>query len=144
MIRLRSAEKHAKTEEKKQEVAEAITAIRKHYPHSVKEYTAAQLSNVCLIIVSNDIYGYCEVTFKNLDIEAPSEVILYVHELHIAPSRQKNGVGKRVLDHLLDLHLPLEMVIASENENMLRLLKKYDFYKKFSNENTATYVVRRA
>jgi ribosomal protein S18 acetylase RimI-like enzyme len=102
-----------------------INEVRAKYPWSQRTFTHGGAKDVYVVCTNKAYFGFIECTVSDLDLTLGKPAKLYLHELHVAPAAQKQGVAFAVLEHLLGKGLPIEMVVANENEKMLKLVMKF-------------------
>lgn len=118
-----------------------VNSIRSNYQWSQKTYDVNNIENVYLVSSNGPIFGFIECTYQNMEVWSDTPIKIYLHEIHIAPSMHRKGVGSALLKHLLKKGVPLEMVVANENTTMLALVDKYDAEHKHITTNTRTVLI---
>ncbi len=120
---------------------ESVNAIRAQYPYSSRTFTLDRTTNLYLIVQRQVLAGFCEVLLENIDIKSPRPIYLNLRELHIAPPAQGQGAGTQVLRYLLRHQVPIEMVVANANQNMHKLIKRFNHTMKYPGQDVGTIVV---
>jgi len=122
----------------KQAALDAVNSIRAYYPWSQKQYALSGVTDVYLLCASGTCFGFLECTFKNLDLARASPPELFLHELHVAPSAQHQGVGGWALQHLMAKGLVIRMIVVNENTRMLALVDQLGAKHSSISEHTRT------
>jgi hypothetical protein len=117
---------------------ESINTIRSNCPWTQKTYDDLNSKDVWIIRSVNMNVGFAEIELREADFSPDNRMFTYVHELHIAPSRQRTGAGGAVLRHLLKKGLDIEFVIAKCNEKAYGLVRKFIHTEKYVNKDTVT------
>lgn len=117
-----------------------INKLRSHYPWSTKVYESNNIENVYLI-ESVSIVGFVECSWCETNIEIPNNAYLYLHEIHVAPSSQRRGVGESEIKHLQKKGATIQMTVAKENHGMMRFLRKIDAKQIYDNIHTVTMAI---
>jgi GNAT superfamily N-acetyltransferase len=120
---------------------QSVNAIRGHYQWSKRTYDETNIENVYAILDEGKGRGFIECNYENLEIWREGMPHLMLSELHIAPSQQGKGYGTRVLNHLLSKGLDIELMVANENEPMLKLVSKFSHRLKHDGENLRTFIL---
>jgi ribosomal protein S18 acetylase RimI-like enzyme len=136
MIRLVNLAQYKK-QDRFQSLLNDVNSIRSHYPWSERVYTASDIDNLYLVRRAEVFVGFIECTYRDLDITLAAKPFLFLHELHIVPRVQKQGVGQDVLKFLLRKGVPIQMVVANQNVGMLRLLSKFETADAAAGENVS-------
>ena len=123
------------------EYINAINVIRAYYLWSQKIYDSSNIQDVYLICSSGQCFGFIDCTYRELDITNRKPVSIYLNELQIAPSMQKKGIGKAVLNRLLSKGLNIELVVANQNASMLSLVNKFKNEQKYITADTRTIIL---
>jgi ribosomal protein S18 acetylase RimI-like enzyme len=134
MIRLVNLAQY-RNQDRFQSLLNDVNVIRGHYPWSERIYTANDIDNLYLVRRAEGFVGFLECAYRDLDVTLAVKPFLFLHELHIAPSVQKQGVGQDVLRFLLRKGVSIQMVVANENVGMLRLISKFKHTDAAAGEN---------
>lgn len=122
----------------KQAALDAVNSIRANYPWSQKQYALSGVTDVYLLRASGICFGFLECTVENLDLARASPPELFLHELHVAPSAQHQGVGGWALQHLMTKGLAIRMIVVNENTRMLALADQLGAKHSSISEHTRT------
>ncbi|EHR6739044.1 GNAT family N-acetyltransferase [Vibrio parahaemolyticus] len=122
---------------------DGINVFRSYYQWSQKNYDVSNIKDVYLIRYINNIVGFIEASYNNLEIDTKNPVTLFLHELHISPKMQGKGIGEATLNLLLDKNVLIEMVVVNDNKSMLKLVDKLNGESKYITENTRTIQLSR-
>jgi ribosomal protein S18 acetylase RimI-like enzyme len=106
-----------------------VNEIRAHYAWSTVVYNQSNVSNVYLILDNNNVVGFIDCEYRDLDISLSSRATIFLHEIHIAPSKQGQGIGTYILRELLGKGLNIEMVVVNINANMFKTLEHFTYTK---------------
>lgn len=122
----------------KEEALRSINVIRAAYPWSTRAFTLSGTTDLYLVLTGPTCVGFIECSVGHLDLALRRPATLYLHELHIASTAQRQGFALAVLDHLMSKGLSIEMVVANENGKMLTLMEKLGGISSSISQNTRT------
>lgn len=120
-----------------------INNLRALYPYSKNVYQACQADRLFLICHARKPVGFVEAELLNGSIADHGKMKILVHFLQIASSEQKKGFGHALLLFFLRKGVEVEFVVANANENMLRLVRKFQHIKSGETSSVCTITLNR-
>ena len=118
-----------------------VNSIRSNYKWSEKIYDENNIDNVYLISSKETVFGFIECTYQHMNFISDTPIKIFLHEIHVDQGMSNKGVGRAVLSRLLRKGIPIEMVVANQNQNMLALVDKFNAEHKSIIENTRTVII---
>jgi len=123
------------------EFLSGVNSIRSNYEWSQNIYDENNIDNVYLILSKGTVFGFIECTYQHMNFISDTPIKIILHEIHVTQGRSNKGIGRAVLSYLLRKGIPIEMVVANQNQNMLALVDKFNAEHKYITENTRTVII---